>query len=188
MKIYLFRHGETYYNKNNIFTGRKNSKLTVKGKRDAERIAKKLENKKIDVAIHTSLSRSKETLKIILKHHPECKKIITDDRMIEGSYGSLSRKKYNTIIKKYGIEQYNLWLGNYYIRPPKGENFADIEKRVKKFITWLIKYIEKDKINIAISAHGNSIRMFRKIMENLSIEETQKLKIIHGKIFIYNIP
>lgn len=108
--------------------------------------------------------------------------------MIEGSYGSLSGKKYSTIIKKYGIEKYNTWLGNYYIRPPKGENYADIEKRVKKFTVWLEKYVKENQVNVVISAHGNSIRMFRKIMENLSIKETEKLKITHVKIFTYDIP
>ena len=48
----------------------------------ADSIAKKLKNKKFQVAYKTRLSRSKDTLKPVLKYHPECKKIITDDRMI----------------------------------------------------------------------------------------------------------
>ena len=80
--IYLFRHGQTYYNKNGWFTGWRESSLTPKGIKHAEIIAKKLKNKKFDVAIQTHLSRSKDTLKPVLKYHPECKKIIIDDRMI----------------------------------------------------------------------------------------------------------
>ena len=100
-KIYLFRHGETYYNKNKFFTGWKDSKLTPQGILNAKHIAQQLKNKKIDVAIHTSLSRSKDSLKYVLEFHPECKTIIKDDRIIERSYGGLEGKSHKTIIKKF---------------------------------------------------------------------------------------
>ena len=73
-KIYLFRHAQTYYNKKHIFTGWKDSKLTPFGVKQAKLIAKKLKDKKIDVAFYTHLSRSKHTLKEVLKYHLECKK------------------------------------------------------------------------------------------------------------------
>ena len=73
-KIYLFRHGQTYYNKNKIFTGWKDSKLTPLGIKQAKTIAQKLKNKKIDVAFQTELSRSKDTLKEVLKFHPEVRR------------------------------------------------------------------------------------------------------------------
>ena len=34
-KIYLFRHGQTYFNRDHKFTGWKDSKLTLKGIKDA---------------------------------------------------------------------------------------------------------------------------------------------------------
>ena len=169
--IYLFRHGQTYCNKNKIFTGRKDSKLTELGKMQAENLRKLLKNKRIDVGIQTPLLRSKMTLKIVLKGHNECKKIITDKRMIERSYGELSGKKHDFIIKKYGIEQFEKWHRGYKNRPPKGESFYDVEKRVRNFIKFLKKMIKQEKVNVAISAHGNSIRLFRKIMENAKISE-----------------
>ncbi len=79
LHIYLFRHGQTYFNRDKRFTGWKDSKLTPQGIRDAKKVAKKLRNKKFQVAYKTRLSRSKDTLKPVLKYHPECKKIITDD-------------------------------------------------------------------------------------------------------------
>ena len=48
--IYLFRHGQTYFNRDGIFTGWKESKLTPLGIKQACIIAKKLKNKKIDAA------------------------------------------------------------------------------------------------------------------------------------------
>ncbi|MBD3263304.1 2,3-bisphosphoglycerate-dependent phosphoglycerate mutase [Candidatus Woesearchaeota archaeon] len=186
-KIYVFRHGQTYYNRDGIFTGWKDSKLTSKGIKEAKIIAKKLKNKKFQVAFRTRLTRSKQTLKEVLKYHPECKKIIEDNRMIERSYGNLEGKHHDTIIKKYGKEQYDKWHRGFDVRPPKGESFADVEKRVKKFITYLKKYIKKHKVNIAISAHGNSIRLFRKIIENATKKQAVKWNIPYTKYFEYTI-
>lgn len=215
-KIYLFRHGRTFYNVKGIFTGHKNSRLTRRGKQDAKYIAKKLKNKKFEVAFYTSLSRSKETLDYVLKFHPECKKLIVDDRMIERNYGILEGIAHKSFIKEVGKQKYDLmvksdavenldfqsrkriekFLGNeeykaihrgYYISVPGGESFADVERRVKNFISYLKIFIKKNKVNVAISAHGNSIRLFRKLMERASNEETTKWVIPYNKVFTYEL-
>jgi 2,3-bisphosphoglycerate-dependent phosphoglycerate mutase len=215
-KIYLFRHGKTNYNEKGLFTGWQDSKLTPRGKEDAKRVAKKLKTKQIDVAIHTRLSRSKDTLAFVLKEHPECKKIIVDDRMIERSYGDLEGTGHEDFIKKIGEQSYNLivhgdaienlepklrkkieeFLGEeeykaihrgYKVAAPNGESFADVEKRVKKFIRWLKKYMRKNKVNVAISAHGNSIRLFRKIMEKASKKVVVNWVIPYDRVFEYSV-
>jgi len=185
-KVYIFRHGQTYFNKNKIFTGWKESKLTSLGIKQAKKIALKLKNKKISIAIETKLSRSKDTLKQVLKYHPECKKIIIDNRIIERSYGDLEGKYHDFAIKKYGIEQFNKWHRGFRIRPPKGESFADVEKRVGNFVKDLRKLIKKEKVNIAISAHGNSIRLFRKIIEKKSEKEAVKWFIPYDSYYEYS--
>ncbi|MEM4625460.1 MAG: histidine phosphatase family protein [Candidatus Pacearchaeota archaeon] len=214
--IYLFRHGQTYYNEKKIFTGWKDSKLTINGKKSADILAKKLKNRRIDFAFQTSLSRSRETLKTVLKYHPECRGIITDDRMIERSYGSLEGMSHSNFKKKIGKKLYDLEVSSYIsyplsskekekikellgeeefklvhrsyeIAPPNGESLKDVEKRVKDFIMFLVKFIKKNKVNVAISAHGNSIRMFRKIWERKSEEECLKWAIPHTKIYNYKV-
>lgn len=214
--IYLFRHGQTYFNRDHKFTGWLNSNLTPKGVSQARFLGKQLKNKKIDVAIQNPLSRAKRTLSEVLKYHPECKKIITDKRMIERGYGKLEGLKHEDFIRKIGHQEYDLlkegdaiedlssinrkkvekFLGEeefelihrgYNIPPPGGESFADVEARVKSFISDLKKFIKKEKVNVAISASGNSIRLFRKIMENKSAEECTKWTIKYDKIYHYTI-
>ena len=46
LHIYLFRHGQTYFNRSHKFTGWKDSKLTPRGIKDARTVAKKLKSKK----------------------------------------------------------------------------------------------------------------------------------------------
>ncbi|MCR4327116.1 MAG: histidine phosphatase family protein [Nanoarchaeota archaeon] len=215
-KIYLFRHGRTDYNVKGMFTGWKDSHLVFRGKLDAKRIGKLLKNEKFEVAIRTSLSRSKETLDYVIKLHPECKKVIVDDRMIERSYGVLEGKSHKSFIEEMGKRSYDLrkegdaienlnpklkrqverFFGEkefeaihrgYSVKVPKGESFLDVEKRVKSFIKWLKIYVKKNKVNVAISAHGNSIRLFRKIMENASRESATNWFIPYNKVFVYKV-
>src|SRR3989344_3021306 len=172
LKIYLFRHGQTTFNRDGIFTGHKDPKLIRLGKNQAKIIAQRLKNKKFQVAIETHLSRSKDTLKEVLKFHPECRVVITDDRMIERSFG---QKEYDAIHRGYKV------------CVPRGESFADVEKRVRSFIKDLIKFMNGNNVSVAISAHGNSIRLFRKIMERASVDEMSKWFIPYDKVFVYDV-
>ena len=185
--IYLFRHGQTYFNESRRFTGWKDSKLTKQGIKEAKKVSQKLKNKKFQVAYQTRLSRSKGTLKHVLKYHPECKKIITDDRMIERGYGSLEGKFHSTTIKRYGRKKFEVWHRGYNITPPKGESIKQVEKRVLSFIKDLIDYIKKNKVSVAISAHGNSMRPFRRYFEKLTIKQMTALENPWDDYFEYEV-
>ena len=186
-KIYFFRHGQTVFNRDGIFTGFVDSKLTKKGKEDAKIIAERLKNKKFQVAFYTRLSRSKDTLKEILKYHPECKILIQNDKMIERNYGNLNTHSHWEIVKKYGPKQYDKWHRDFDTKPSRGESFADVEKRVRSFLKDLFKFIKKEKVDVAISAHGNSIRLVRKIMEKASKKETVGWFIPYDDYFEYDV-
>jgi 2,3-bisphosphoglycerate-dependent phosphoglycerate mutase len=183
--IYIFRHGETYYNRSKRFTGWVNSRLTSKGIKQSNVIAEELRKKTFQIAFKTSLSRSSDTLKTVLKYHPECKKVIVDDRMIERSYGNLQRKFHKTVIQKYGKRQFDIWHRSYDVPPPGGESIRMVEKRVLSFINDLIILIKKERVNVVISAHGNSMRPFRRYFENLTIKQMVKLENPYDKYFDY---
>jgi len=185
--IYIFRHGQTYFNKNHIFTGCKDSKLTPLGKKQAKKIAEKLRHKKFEVAYQTHLSRSKDTLKPVLKYHPECKEIITDDRMIERCYGDFEGLHHSTIIAKYGKAMFDKWHRAYDFPPPHGESIKMVEKRVRSFIKDLLKKIKKERVNVVISAHGNSMRPFRRYFEHLTIKQMMKLENPWDDYFEYTV-
>ncbi len=185
--IYLFRHAQTYYNKNKYFTGWKDSKLTAFGIKQAKKIAKKLRRKKIDVAFQTSLSRSRDTLKEVLKYHPECRKKFNDDRMIERSYGKLQGTSHKAFKKNHTDEELYQIRRSYSHPPPKGESIKMVEKRVMAFIKDLLAYMKKHKVNVAISAHGNSMRPFRKYFEKLTIKQMMKLENPWDDYFEYKV-
>lgn len=186
-KIYLFRHGGTHYNQKKIFTGWKDSKLSALGIKHAKVLAKKLKNKRIDVAFRTRLSRSKDTLKEVLKYHPECKMIIEDDRMIERGYGNLEGMSHKKFIEKYGKKQFDIYHRSYDVAPPGGESIKMVEKRVLSFIKDLLKFIKKEKVNVAISAHGNSMRPFRRYFEGFSVKKMMEIENPWDDYFEYSV-
>ena len=183
LKIYLFRHGQTTHNRDHKFTGHKDAKLTKEGIKNAKNVARQLKDKRFHVAIHTSLSRSKDTLRHVLKFHPECKTLIEDDRMIERSYGDLQGKTHEQFINRVGKRLYKLEFEGdfvYDFHPEKiekikhflgeaeydaihrgwdtkarnGESFKDVEVRVESFIKDLKRFMKKNKVNVAISDNG----------------------------------
>jgi 2,3-bisphosphoglycerate-dependent phosphoglycerate mutase len=185
--IFLFRHGQTTFNRDAKFTGFIDAPLTSTGRNDAKIVALRLKDKDIHTAFHTSLSRSQDTLKEVLKFHPECKNLMQDDRMIERSYGKLAGQSHWNIVQKYGLKKFDAWHRGFTTAPPNGESFADVEKRVASFIKDLKVYVKKEKVNVVISAHGNSIRLFRKIMENASPEQVAKWFIPYDNYYEYTI-
>ena len=214
LKIYLFRHGLTHYNKHQWFTGWIDSRMTRGGIKNARKVARMLKCKKIDVAYHSHLSRSKNTLKEVLKYHPECKEVIEDDRMIERSYGKLQRHSHKefmedieccvgpAIEKEFGKMDrkskgifgekvaktiYDVYHRSYTVPPPEGESIKMVEKRVNLFIKSLLKKMKKEKVNVAISAHGNSMRPFRAHFEKLSREKMMKLENPWDGYFEYTV-
>ena len=185
--IYLFRHAQTYYNRDKYFTGWKDSKLTPFGKEQAEIVARKLLGKKFDVAFQTSLSRSKDTLRAVMKFHPECRRIFLDDRMIERSYGKLQGMSHRVYERTHDAAELQRIRRSYDYPSPGGESVKMVEKRVMAFLKDLIAYMKKNRVNVAISAHGNSMRPFRKYFEKLTIKQMMKLENPWDDYFEYRI-
>ena len=185
--IYLFRHGTTKDNSRGRFSGWRDTSLNKRGKEDAKIVALRLKDKKIDVAFQSGLKRSKQTLKEVLKFHPGCKKIITDNRIIERDYGAVSGKTHYDYIRNNSPEKYDGFHRGYKISPPNGESIYRVEKRVLKFIKFLKDYMKKNKVNVAISAHGNSMRPLRRHFEKLTVKQMMEIENPYDDYFVYSI-
>lgn len=165
-EIYVFRHGETFDNRNKVFSGKRDSKITERGKKQARLLVEKLKNKQIDVCVISSLSRSKDTAEIALKG----KKISfeVDDRIIERDYGKLSGTSKIKILEEDPVKAVK-YRRFYDFAPPGGESMKMVEKRVFEFCDELVKRIRKTGENVAISCHGNSMKMIRYHFEDLEL-------------------
>jgi 2,3-bisphosphoglycerate-dependent phosphoglycerate mutase len=150
-------------------------------------IARKLKGKKIDAAYTSDLSRCKNTLKEVLIYHRECKKTIIDKRLRERSYGKLQGMSHKSFIDKYGIEKFKIYHRSYDVSPPGGESVKMVEKRVYAFIKDMLEYVKKNKVDVAVSASGNSMRPFRRYFEKASVEKMMSWEMPWDDYFEYSV-
>ena len=186
LKIYLFRHGMTNDNEEGVFSGFRDVALSRRGIRDAKIVALRLKDKKFTLAFQSDMLRSKQTLREVLKFHKYVK-IITDKRIKERSYGKLQGKTHLEISQKYGWKKYDFWHRGYDVRPPEGESLKDVEARVLAFIRDLLEIMRDEKVNVAVSAHGNSMRAFRRYFEKLSVKEMCTLYNDYEGVYEYDV-
>lgn len=90
MKIYVVRHGQTDYNINGLFQGRKDIPLNSVGIKQAKETAQKFKNISVDIILVSPLTRAKETAKYI-SNVTGVKPIIEQD-LIERNFGDMEGK------------------------------------------------------------------------------------------------
>jgi len=183
--LFVITHSESDFNRDHIFTGRLDSKLSEEGIRQAQLASEILRNEKIDVAIRTSLTRTKQTLEAILKYHPEAQ-VLEDDRFIERDYGELSGQSKDQYAKDHP-DLYPTYHRSYDTAPPGGESMKQVEERVVPALKEIIHRIQTEKINVLIVAHGNSVRPIRRYFENLTSEQMMALEHMRHQIFTYKV-
>ena len=172
--ILLIRHGQSEWNKLNLFTGFKNIELSDQGIDDANKAGQNFKNLniKFDIVFTSELKRAQETAKIILKNLDqwdylyEKGKIITDINLNERDYGDLTGLNKKETADKFGEEQVYKWRRGYSDQPPNGESLEDVVRRVKIYFEESINPAiqSADNNNILIAAHGNSLRALLIVM------------------------
>jgi broad specificity phosphatase PhoE/membrane protein DedA with SNARE-associated domain len=180
--IYIFRHGQTEDNKEFIFSGWRESKLTEEGKKQAEILAEKIKNIKFDRLISSPQIRAIETMKYAMSLNESTKnlEIENDERIKERSYGDFTGKS-KLEIQLSNPEELKKIRRDYDYIPPNGESIDMVCTRVSDFCDDLVAQIKGTKVKIAISCHGNSMRGFRKYFENLSNEKTSEIETPLGQ-------
>lgn len=167
--VVVFRHGESEDNFNRIFSGWHDARITARGRGQASALAPKLKDLKLDVVITSDLVRSKETARLAVASNPGVR-FEEDARIKERNYGILTGTSKEELMRK-DPEKATLWRRSYDVPPPEGESIKMVEQRVWPFLDALVARIKRDKINVALSAHGNSMRAIRRYFEKM--DETE---------------
>ena len=172
--ILLIRHGQSEWNKLNLFTGFKNIELSEQGIEEANKAGQNFKNLdiKFDIVFTSELKRAQETAKIILQnldqwdHLNNKRKIISNINLNERDYGDLTGLNKKETAEKFGEDQVHKWRRGYSDQPPNGESLEDVVTRVTKYFKETIKpAIQTDgNDNILIAAHGNSLRALLIVM------------------------
>jgi 2,3-bisphosphoglycerate-dependent phosphoglycerate mutase len=212
-KLALLRHGESLWNKENLFTGWTDVELSKKGFEEAKRAGQlfKKNDFYFDMAFTSVLKRAIRTLWITLDQLDQMWiPVHRHWRLNERHYGALQGLNKKETAEKYGDDQVFIWRRSYDIGPPAlkpsderhplhdlryaglkdlpaTEALLHCKERVLPY--WNEKIVPEIKSgkNIIITAHGNSLRALVKHLDDVSDEEITKVNIPTGTPLIYEL-
>ncbi len=153
-KIYLTRHGETVWNRQQRFQGHKNSDLTDKGILAAELLADRIEDIELDYIVSSPLLRAYNTAEIARGNKDV--QIIKYDGLKEINLGEFEGMSYVDIKSKHTELLAEIEKDPFNNRYPNGENLQEFYKRVVKVFTEVVdKHRNKTTL---IVAHGGTLK------------------------------
>ena len=183
--LVLIRHGQSTYNKQNLFTGWKDVALTAKGVREAHEAAPLLADITFTHAFTSDLKRARHTLDIILMNIHQDLPVTENFALNERDYGSLVGQNKAEAAEKYGADQVQIWRRSYVTPPPGGESLEMTAKRSIPYFKDKIEPLLVENNNIIVSAHGNSIRSIVMYLHNLTREQILQTEIGWCEPWIY---
>ncbi|WP_454994622.1 2,3-diphosphoglycerate-dependent phosphoglycerate mutase [Bulleidia extructa] len=213
MKLVLVRHGESEWNKLNLFTGWTDVELSDKGVEEAKAGGRALKEAGFDFDLcYTSyLKRAIHTLNYILSEMDrEWLPVTKTWKLNERHYGALQGLNKSETAAKYGEDQVKIWRRSFDVQPPALEASDDrnpanqdayrneskdelpLSESLKTTIERAVPYYEQEILpkmkegkRVLIAAHGNSLRALVKYFEGLSDEEIVSVNIPTGVPLVY---
>ena len=213
MKLVLVRHGESEWNKQNLFTGWHDVDLSEKGHEEAKQGGKLLrdEGYDFDVAYTSRLKRAIHTLNHILDEMDRNWIPVNKAwQLNERHYGALQGLNKSETAAKYGEDQVKIWRRAFDVKPPEltpdspeapcnQEMYRDVDRavlplheslattieRVVPFFNDVIKKDMEAGKRVIIAAHGNSLRALVKYFDNISDSDIIGVNIPTGVPLVY---
>lgn len=214
MKLVLVRHGESEWNKLNLFTGWTDVSLSEKGIEEAKSGGRRLkeEGYDFDVCYTSYLKRAIDTLNYVLAEMDrEWLPVNKSWKLNERHYGALQGLNKAETAEKYGEDQVKVWRRSYDVKPPAldptdernpqlQEQYRAVEDKsilplteslettVARAVPYFNEVIKKDMEagkRVIIAAHGNSLRALVKYFDNLSNDEIIDINIPTGVPLVY---
>lgn len=210
----LLRHGESVWNKKNLFTGWVDIPLSEKGIEEALKAGERIAYIPFNVVYMSTLIRAQLTTMLAMSRTKKglvpCVIHDYDPRFLEMAkvydeqsakellpvymhsdlnermYGKLQGLNKAETLKKYGEQQFTTWRRSYKGTPPDGESLEMTAKRAVPFFKKrILPHLEKGE-HVLVSAHGNSLRSILMFLDHLSEDEVVHLELPTGEPLCYD--
>lgn len=211
--LILVRHGQSTWNLENLFTGWTDVDLTEQGRAEAKQAGIEIRRAgvAIDLAFTSVLKRAIRTLWYILDETDRMWVPVERNwRLNERHYGSLQGLDKAQTVEKHGEAQVKVWRRSYDIPPPPlaaddprhprfdpryagvdpallpaTESLKDTLARVLPIWNERIAPALRGGRNVAVVAHGNSLRAMVKMLDDVSEADIVELNIPTGVPRVY---
>tara|TARA_E500000178_G_scaffold344614_1_gene393188 strand:+ start:2500 stop:3120 length:621 start_codon:yes stop_codon:yes gene_type:complete len=189
-QLILVRHGQSEWNRQNLFTGWRNPDLTEQGVREARNAGKALraEGIRFDIGFTSELMRAQKTCSLLLDEQGQTDlEVIRNVALNERDYGDLSGLNKDDAREKWGEDQVHIWRRSYDTPPPGGESLKDTAERVLPYFNAeIMPHIHAGE-SVLVAAHGNSLRALVMVLDVLSEDEVTGVNIATGEPYIYDL-
>lgn len=213
MRLVLLRHGESVWNKENLFTGWTDVDLSDKGREEAAAAGRLMRDEGLDFDVcYTSfLKRAIHTLNIALDEMDRAwLPVVKAWQLNERHYGALQGLNKADTAAKYGEEQVRIWRRSYATPPPElspddERNPANqpmfrtvpreclpLTESLKETVARAVPYFDEEikprmlaGERVLIAAHGNSLRALVKVFDGMSEDEIVGVNIPTGVPLVY---
>ncbi len=213
MKLVLVRHGESEWNRLNLFTGWTDVDLSDKGREEAKAAGRLLraEGYDFDVCYTSYLKRAIHTLDHILDEMDRAwLPVVKSWKLNERHYGALQGLNKSETAEKYGEEQVKIWRRSFDVKPPaleptdersplnqamyRGVDRAllpaceSLETTIARVVPYFNEVIKPDMLagkRVLIAAHGNSLRALVKYFDGISDADITGVNIPTGTPLVY---
>jgi 2,3-bisphosphoglycerate-dependent phosphoglycerate mutase len=212
-KLVLVRHGESIWNKENLFTGWTDVDLSEKGREEAAEGGRVLKEQgyTFDIAFTSVLKRAIRTLWIVLDQMDLMWiPVVRDWRLNEKHYGVLQGLNKAQTAEKFGEDQVKIWRRSYDIRPPaleetdprnptKDPRYQHVKNvplteclkdTVERFLPYWHEVIGptiRSGKRVLIAAHGNSLLALVKYLDTIPDDVIPELNIPTGMPLVYEL-
>ncbi|MEM7449908.1 MAG: 2,3-diphosphoglycerate-dependent phosphoglycerate mutase [Pseudomonadota bacterium] len=212
-RLVLCRHGQSDWNRKNLFTGWTDVDLTDTGITEAREAGRTLRDQgfQFDIAYTSVLKRAIRTLWLVLDEMDLMWIPVTRAwELNERHYGALQGLNKAETAAKYGDEQVHIWRRSYDTPPPVLEEdderhakhdarYAGIEglpaseslkttlDRVEPYWDTQIAPALTAGKDVLIAAHGNSLRALVKMLDGVSNEDITGFNIPTGIPMAYTL-
>lgn len=214
-KLVLLRHGESIWNRDNLFTGWTDVELSDTGVAEAEDAGRRLRDAGFlfDLSFTSLLRRGIRTLDIALDVMDQLWLPVAKTwRLNERHYGALQGLNKEEMRRTASPEVVHAWRRSYTTRPPalnpddprfpghdrryanlredelpRTESLKDTVERTLPFWDEAIAPAIRDGQRVLISAHGNSLRGLVKYLDTIADDDIPGLEIPTGKPLVYEL-
>jgi broad specificity phosphatase PhoE len=174
-RLYIIRHGETYWNTEKRMQGHLDSELTETGKRQARLLSEALADIEFDAIYSSSSGRTMETARIIAGKRST--PIIPLDSLKEINLGEWEGRVFTDVEKRYPEQYKNFWENPHLYIPAGGEEFSDVKNRAADTLLELVNRHEGG--NIMLVTHTVTLKTIMTIIENKELKDLWSGAFIH---------
>lgn len=179
MQMIIVRHGESEWNRIHRYQGQLDAPLSELGTQQAQTLAKRLSEEKLDAIYTSPLKRCADTTKIIATKH-EGVPLYESPALMEIHHGEWEGKYADEVNATYA-DGLNEWrLHPMRSQMPGGESFSNILKRCLEFKEEVIaKHVDQ---TILVSTHDVVIKILVADVLGMNMDNINRIWLTNGSI------